>query len=192
MQSSAALHCSATFEWPERFSHRDIEECVALLNVVVRTSGTNGYSKELTAEDGQRLFAGLEFAISRGEASQLLARDEKGCIIGIATLQRYKQPDRHHVIEISRVAIAPERRGEFLMVGWREVLRQVGKIGGDLIAIDVSEDGPVCLWERLGFKTWGVMRDYARVGSRQLDGYYMAVYVRDAWVALGKKQPPHA
>src|SRR5689334_12577264 len=114
MQNPAMLQPSLAFEWPERFSARDIEQCVALLNQVVRTSGTNGYSQELSMEDGERLFAGLEFFISRDEAAQLFVRDESDCIIGIATLQRYKQPDRKHVLEISRVAIALERRGEFL------------------------------------------------------------------------------
>jgi ribosomal protein S18 acetylase RimI-like enzyme len=189
MQSYESFSRGVTFEWPEHFSHRDRDECVLLLNTVASMDGTNGYSRELTVEDGHRLFTGLEFAISRREASQLLVRDEKSRIVGIATLQRYKQPDRHHAVEISRVAIAPEHRGKFLMKGWREVLHQVEEIGGDLIVIDVSEDGPVRLWERLGFKTWGVMKDYARVDSRQLNGYFMAVYVRNAWVALGTKQP---
>jgi len=184
MQAPLAVPRDLTFEWPERFTDHDVEECVALLNAVVRTSGTNGYSKELTIDDGEQLLVGLEFAIGRGEASQLLVRDANGCVVGIATLQRYKQPDRKHVIEVSRVAIKPERRGEFLMAGWLAVLQRVQAMGAEVIAIDVSEDGPVALWERLGFKTWGVMKDYARVGSRQLDGYYMTISVRDAWAAM--------
>jgi hypothetical protein len=188
MQTVSALPRSVSLEWPERFSGRDVEQCVALLNAVVRTSGTNGYSHELTREDGERLLEGVEFAIGRGEAFQLFARDESGRVIGIATLYRYKQPDRKHVVEISRVAIVPERRGEFLMAAWREVLRVVKSIGGDLLAIDVSEDGPVALWERLGFRTWGVMKDYARVGNRRLDGYYMAISVSDALAALETKR----
>jgi ribosomal protein S18 acetylase RimI-like enzyme len=188
MQTASVVPRSVTLEWPERFSGRDVEECVALLNEVVRTSGTNGFSRELTRDDGERLFEGLEFAIRRGEAFQLFARDESSRVIGIATLYRYKQPDRKHVVEISRVAIAPERRGEFLMAGWREVLRKARSIGVDLMAIDVSEDGPVGLWERLGFRTWGVMKDYARVGNRRLDGYYMAIAVSEALAALDLKR----
>jgi acetyltransferase (GNAT) family protein len=188
MQNVATRPRSVTLEWPERFSGGDVEQCVALLNAVVRTSGTNGYSRELTLEDGEHLFEGLEFAVRRGEAFQLFARDENGCVIGIATLYRYKQPDRKHVVEISRVAIVPERRGEFLMSGWREVLCRARSVGVELIAIDVSEDGPVSLWERMGFKTWGVMKDYARVGGRRLDGYYMAICVGDALAALDAKR----
>jgi hypothetical protein len=184
MQAPLTVPRDLTFEWPERFTDRDVEECVALLNAVVRTSGTNGYSKELTIGDGRSLMSGLEFAIGRGEASQLLVRDANGCIVGIATLQRYKQPDRKHVVEASRVAITPERRGEFLLAGWRAVLNRAQAMGAEVIAIDVSEDGPVALWERLGFRTWGVMKDYARVGSRSLDGHYMTISVSDAWAAL--------
>jgi len=189
MCSSVAPDRNVVFAWPERFSSVDVTECTEILNAIVRTSGTNGYSNELTAEEGRHLFEGLSFAIARGEAAQLLVRDEKDLnIIGMATLMRYKQPDRRHVMEISRVAIVPERRGEFLVPAWQEVLRQVEKRGGEIIAIDISEDGPVRLWEHLGFKTWGVLKDYARVDTRQLDGYYMAVYVRDAWVALAGKR----
>ncbi len=191
MRQFATPNRSVVWEWPERFSRRDVEDCVALLNAVVRTTGTNGFSKELSMEDGERLFDGLAFAIVRGEAFQLFARDEHGRGVGIASLQRYKQPDRKHIVEASRVAILPERRGEFLVRGWREMLRRAAAIGADLIAIDVSEDGPIGLWERLGFRTWGVMKDYARVGERRLDGYYMVVSVEHAR-ALVERKPPTA
>lgn len=157
-----------------------------LLNEVVRTSGTNGYSTPLTLEDGRKLAAGIEIAIERDEAAQLLCRDADGKLVGIGSLRRYKQPDRRHVLEVSSVAILPDRRGQFLTDGWRQVLRRSQEMGAALLAIDVSEDGPIRLWERLGFKTWGVMKDYARVGERKLDGYYMTADVAEALARVGK------
>jgi ribosomal protein S18 acetylase RimI-like enzyme len=186
MLDSSADGAAVSFEWVSRFTDRDVSDMIALLNAVVRTTGTNGYSRELTAEEGRKLASGVGYAIQRGEVAQLLVRDRSGRVVGIATLQSPKQPDRHHVIEVSRVAVLPECRGRFLIKAWKEVLCRAEELGASLISIDVSEDGPVRLWERLGFTTWGVMKDYARVGARRLDGYYMVVYVHDAWARLGR------
>jgi hypothetical protein len=167
------------YRWPSRFGPRDREQLRELLNAVVATTGTNGYSSPLTPDDVARLADSLEHKIAEDMAAQLMVSDARERIIGICTIERPPQPDRRHVLDIKRVAILPEARGIFLLEGLGHVLDRCEMMGGELLSIDVSEDGPYALWERLGFKTFGIMQDYARVGERRLAGYYMTATIGD-------------
>jgi hypothetical protein len=168
-----------TYSWPSRFGPEDRDQLRALLNAIVATSGTNGYSSPLTREDVDKLADSLEHQIDHDMAAQLIVRDAKRRIVGICTMERPPQPDRRHVLDVKRVALAPDVRGGiFLIEGLAHVLDRSEAMGAELLAIDVSEDGPHGLWARLGFETFGTMQDYARVGERRLAGYYMSATIR--------------
>ena len=119
---------------------------------------------------------------------------EARSIVSIATLERVKlNPARRHVVEIKRMASAPEARafGNYILAGWRVIrviLDKCREIGCDIINIDVSEDGPYWMWEKLGFRTYAKVPDYARVGARTLDGYFLSVYVEEAYRVLERFQ----
>lgn len=166
------------YRWPSHLDAKDREDLRSLLNVVVATSGTNGYSSPLTPEDVDQLANSLEHKIADDMAAQLIVSDAQGRMIAICTLERPPQPDRHHVLDVKRVAILPEARGTFLVEGLGHVLDRCEMMGAELLSIDVSEDGPWRLWERVGFKTFGIMEDYARVGERRLAGYYMIATIQ--------------
>jgi hypothetical protein len=167
------------YRWPSRFGPTDREQMRELLNAVVATSGTNGYSSPLTPGDITRLADSLEHKIAEDMAAQLLVSDARERMTGICTIERPPQPDRRHVLDIKRVAILPAARGTFLLEGMGHVLDRCEMMGAELLSIDVSEDGPHGLWARLGFKTFGIMQDYARVGERRLSGYYMTATIGD-------------
>jgi len=62
-------------------------------------------------------------------------------------------------------------------------------MGWELAQIDVSEDGPISIWERMGFRVFGRVQDYARVGTRELEGVYMTLDVEAALrIALAKRE----
>ncbi|MEO3876064.1 hypothetical protein ABGB18_45480 [Nonomuraea sp. B12E4] len=69
--------------------------------------------------------------------------------------------------------IEPAHRGKFLLDGWERALAKVRDMGCELIAIDVRDDGPHELWRRLGFQSYGLLPDYARVAGRSISGHYM-------------------
>ena len=176
------------FDWPSRLSDSDKEEMLAILNAVAGREGTNGIPRPLSAAEGDAFAAALDGALRRGDCYQLFAREEEGGrVLAMATLEPVKMnPARAHVIEVKRMATAPDARGfgGYLLEGWRAILGKCEELGRDMICIDVSEDGPYRLWQKLGFRIWAKSSDYARVGSRKLDGYYLSVYVGDAYQAL--------
>ena len=76
--------------------------------------------------------------------------------------------------------------GRFLLEGWRVILEKCEEIGCDLINIDVSEDGPYQMWEKLGFRVYAAIDDYARVGDRKLKGYFLHMYVHEGYATLDR------
>jgi hypothetical protein len=175
-------------EWAQRLTQTDEEQVLAILNAVASKEGTNGIPRPLTAEEGAKLMSSLARGIRYGECHQLFARrgaDHR--IIGVATLEQNKIHARSHVADVKRMAMAPEVRsfaGRCLLAGWRAIMEKCRELGCDIINIDVSEDGPHELWQRLGFRVYARIDDYARVGERRLEGYFMHVYLSEAEAAL--------
>lgn len=172
------------FEWAASLTNQDAKQILSIINVVASREGTNGVPRPLTEREGERFIEAMRGAIERSECYQLLARDEQdGRIVAIATLERVKlNPARQHVAEIKRMAALPEVRsfGDYILAGWGVILEKCRELGCDLINIDVSEDGPYRLWEKLGFRVYAKVADYARVGNRKLEGFFLSVYVDDA------------
>jgi hypothetical protein len=179
-------------EWATGLTDVDAAQVLAIINAVAGNEGTNGIPRPLTEREGEEFIAALRGAIARGDCYQLLARSEEDAsIVSIATLERVKlNPARQHVVEIKRMASAPEARafGNYILAGWRFILDKCHELGCDLINIDVSEDGPYRMWEKLGFRIYAKVPDYARVGTRILDGYFLSVYVDEAYKVLERFQ----
>ena len=178
------------FEWSKGLTESDKIQMLAIINTVAGNEGTNGIPRPLSEKEAAKFTSALDYALRHGECHQLFARDEKdGRIVAIATLEQIKMnPARAHVVEIKRMATAPDRRGfgRFILEGWRVILEKCQEIGCDLINIDVSEDGPYQMWEKLGFRVWAEIADYARVGDRKLNGYFLQIYVHEAYAALDR------
>ena len=178
------------FEWSRGLTESDKIQMLSILNAVAANEGTNGIPRPLTTEEGEKFTSTLDRAVRNGDCHQLFARDEKdGQIVAFATLEQIKMnPARAHVVDIKRMATAPDRRGfgRFLLEGWRVILEKCEELGCDLINIDVSEDGPYEMWEKLGFRVYAQIADYARVDDRKLDGYFLHMYVREGYAALDR------
>lgn len=178
------------FEWSTGLTESDKIQMLAILNAVAANEGTNGIPRPLTPEEAAKFTSTLDRAVRNGECHQLFARDEKGGqIVAFATLEQIKMnPARAHVVDIKRMATAPDRRGfgRFLLEGWRVILEKCEELGCDLINIDVSEDGPYRMWEKLGFRVYAEIADYARVDDRKLNGYFLHMYVREGYAALDR------
>jgi GNAT superfamily N-acetyltransferase len=176
------------YEWAKPpFAEDEKAQILDILNAVAAHEGTNGIPRPLTPEEGDAFMHAVEGAILRGDSHQLLARDENDRIVAFVTLEPAKlNPARKHVVEMKRMAAHPASRGVgyYLLGGWSLLLAKCRELGCDIINIDVSEDGPYRLWEKLGFRIWAKIPDYARVGSRKLDGYYLSVYVDEASAIL--------
>jgi hypothetical protein len=174
-------------DWITELSDADLAQMTRILDVVAVTTGTNGFAEPLDEEQAAALASKIRYGLRAGTLHQLMVR-AGGEVVGIVTLETCSQPTRHHIVEIRRAAVPPRERGRFFLTGWVEVLRRCQAMGWELAQIDVSEDGPIALWERMGFRTFGRVSDYARVGARKLEGFYMILDVGAALRAIEAKK----
>lgn len=166
-------------DWITELCDADLVEMKRILDAVATTTGTNGFSEPLDEAEFTALASKIRYGLAAGTLHQLMARSG-GKVVGIVTLEACSQPTRRHIVEIRRAAISPDERGRFLRRAWSEVLRKCQAMGWEVAQIDVSEDGPIVLWERMGFRIFGRVQDYARVGARRLEGVYMTIDIQAA------------
>ena len=178
------------FDWITELGDADLAEMKRILDVVATTSGTNGFAEPLDDVQLAALASKVRHGLSAGTLHQLMVR-AGGEVVGIVTLESCSQPTRQHIVEIRRAAVPPHERGRFLRRGWVEVLHKCRAMGWEIAQIDVSEDGPIVLWERMGFRIFGKVADYARVGTRRLDGVYMTLDTTAALRAIDARQGVH-
>lgn len=172
--------------WITELSDADLAAMRRVLDAVAVTTGTNGFSEPLDDEQLAALASKLRYGLAAGTVHQLMVR-ARGEVVGILTLETCSQPTRRHIVEIRRTAVLPAERGRYFRRGWIEVLRRCRAMGWEIAQIDVSEDGPIALWERMGFRTFGRVADYARVGERRLEGVYMTLDVEAALRAIEER-----
>jgi hypothetical protein len=171
------------FEWITELGDADLAAMRRILDVIAVTTGTNGFSAPLDDDEVASIASKIRYGLAAGTVHQLMTR-AAGEVVGIVTLETCSQPTRRHIVEIRRAAIPPRERGRFFLRGWIEVLRKCRAMGWELAQIDVSEDGPIALWERMGFRVFGRVADYARVGARRLEGVYMTLDTEAALRAI--------
>jgi len=177
------------FDWITELGDADLAEMKRILDVVATTSGTNGFSEPLDEVQLATLASKIRYGLHAGTVHQLMAR-AGGTVVGIVTLESTSQPARRHIVEVRRAAVPPHERGRFFRRGWVEVLYKCRAMGWEIAQIDVSEDGPIALWERMGFRIFGKVADYARVGTRRLDGVYMTLDIAAAVHAIEARKRP--
>jgi ribosomal protein S18 acetylase RimI-like enzyme len=161
------------YDWPRELSEQDMREMIALMDAVAVRETTLGFYEPLGEEKGLPLMRAFDAELRRGAVELLAVRTDEGRIVGMVTLARAPLPARRHVVDMRRCVVAPDHRGQFLVRGWAEALRRVGEMGCEVITLEVRDDGPGGLWQRLGFREYGRLPDYARADGRAVTGHFM-------------------
>ena len=162
------------YEWPHELSEQDMREMIELMDAVAVKEQTLGFYEPLGLDQGLPLMRAFDADLRDGAVQVLAVRDEDdNRIVGMVTLAREHLPARRHIVEMRRCVIAPDRRGEFLLEGWEQALRKAVAMGCEIVTLEVRDDGPLGLWQRLGFKEYGRLPDYARADGRPVTGFYL-------------------
>jgi acetyltransferase len=158
--------------WPTYLSEDERKQLLTLYDEVSRHEATHGYAGSLANEFGRSIVDADAEALANGQIYMLLARDVDG-LAGSLILEPYKSQSRKHTLYAKRAVIARRARGTFLRQAAAEAVNKAVTLEAEVITCDVAADGPVELWKSLGFKEYGILRDYARRGSRSLDGHFL-------------------
>lgn len=174
------LAASVEVSWPENLSPDLQESILKLTNKILEKEDTIGFPGPLSVEDGKMEMAELAAAVeSRDKHLLLIRHSTTGEIIGHLILSQSKLPNCSHIGEITRAMVHPDHRGfSVILLGMYEVLSKCAETGVDIIQLDVRAKTRIHrLWEGMGFKTIGIMDDYARVNDESYSGCFMYQHV---------------
>ena len=161
--------------WVSGIDERVGSGILDVMNRVLQEETTIGFPGPLDEITGRSIIQQLHEDVQAGRRHVLIA--EKGNkVVGQLILTPNQLPNCRHIIEISRGVIDPAFRGAGLSQrAFREVANKCEELRRELIWLDVREGTLAAMWWRhFGFKPFGVLEDYARVGNKTYIGVYMA------------------
>jgi len=166
--------------WPQLLYPELKDQVLELTNLILEKEDTIGFPGPLSEDEGLAEMELLAEAIESGDKNLLLLQHkETEQIIGHLILSQSKLPNCTHIAEISRTMVHPEFRGfSAILLGMYEVLSKCTELGVDVIQLDVRANTRIHrLWEGLGFRSIGIMEDYARVNGKSYSGCFMYQHV---------------
>lgn len=162
--------------WPGVLTSELQKKILTLTNTILENEDTIGFARPLNDEDGRKEMEKLATAVESGEKKLLLVEHKAtGDVIGHLVMSQSELPNCRHIAEISRTMVHPDHRGfSVILLGMYEVLSKCREIDVEVLQLDVRANTRIHrLWERMGFKSIGIMEDYARVNGVSYAGCFM-------------------
>jgi hypothetical protein len=151
-----------------------------MLAASVADDGILGYGSPLTEKQGLAFCDGLEREVDCGRALVLIGEDARG-VVAMCIVCTTLMPNCRHIAEVSKSYLAPRVRhtGAVTELVWALCQRMCGD-GIEQLRIDVREDSPAHrVWEKFGFRTYGILDDYSRVNGKSYCGHFMTQSVAE-------------
>lgn len=173
-------------QWNPKLDRNVIEAILALYDATTLDGGTLGHASPMTSAERDRFASDLAYGLRAGDLHLLLARSA-GRPVFMAMLVPDRLPNCRHRATLCKGTVHPDWRGRGMVTrAFRALIERAEQLGIEQFVLDVREGTRAqALWRRLGFVTFGVLEDYARVGNARHRGYYMVQSVDALRVRLG-------
>jgi L-amino acid N-acyltransferase YncA len=158
---------------------RDIDTKLArqilqLMNCTLQEETTIGFPGPIEEEAGLIMMRQLGADVAAGRRHVLVAEKDES-IVGQLILTPNSSPNHRHIVELTRGTIHPSFRGGGLALrAFQEVARKCEELGREVICLDVRAGTLAAMWwQHFGFKPYGLLSDYSRVGDKRYEGLYL-------------------
>ena len=169
-----------SLRWLERIDPQAAAAIVSLIDCTVEDDGVLGFTQAMSAGQAREFCVGLQAAIDRGCGHALLGESVDGpaCFV---MMTRSAMPNCRHLAELTKGVVHPHMLGHGLIPQlFHEIVLRARQLGIERLTLDVRENTRAHkLWGRMGFVSFGVLEDYARVGETSHRGHYMTQRVSD-------------
>lgn len=165
---------SVNLEWLHDINSQTASQILQLMNRTLEEETTIGFPGPIDEEVGQALMRQLRADVMAGHRHVLVA-EKDGAIVGQLILTPNSSPNHRHIVELTRGTIDPSFRGGGLSLrAFQEVARKCDDLGREVICLDVRAGTMAALWwQHFGFKPYGLLPDYSRVGNKKYKGLYL-------------------
>ncbi|SFR45764.1 Protein N-acetyltransferase, RimJ/RimL family [Marinobacter daqiaonensis] len=119
----------------------------------------------------------------------LLIGSVHGRLVVACVLKPQSLPTTCHLAELQKGVIAPEYRGQGLLpAALRQITEKARQLGVSRLLLDVRAGSlPHRLWQHWGFRTFGVLEDYARHNGEVFAGHFMQQSVDDLAIRVARR-----
>ncbi|NSX13752.1 GNAT family N-acetyltransferase [Cupriavidus taiwanensis] len=147
----------------------ELVECTALDGAML------GYARRMSDDEAEGFIAELRYRISKGHSLALVGVD-KGKPVFFCMMTRSAMPNCRHRAELSKGVVHPAYRGQHIIPqAFRKIVLKAESLGIEQLILDVRAGSRAhLLWQRFGFKSYGLLDDYARVGNEVYRGDFLA------------------
>jgi ribosomal-protein-alanine N-acetyltransferase len=140
----------------------------------------------MTRKHAQEYFEGLKRGIHRGDVIAVVAGDSKS-LEGFGLIRRDEGELLRHSFEMGRVMVRPQRQRQGLGGAIvQRLLAEAKRRKVEILWLDVRITNGVAieLFQKLGFRTWGVFPGRIKDGRNYVDVVYMACDLRNTYRPL--------
>lgn len=161
-------------EWLRDIDVNQGTQILQLMNRTLEEETTIGFPGPLDDETGYVVMRQLRADVEAGRRHVLVAIKD-GAIVGQLILTPNSTPNHHHIVELTRGVIDPSFRGGGLaLLAFEEVARKCEELKREVICLDVRVGTMAAIWwQHFGFKPYGLLPDYSRVGKKRYQGLFL-------------------
>jgi nicotianamine synthase-like protein/acetyltransferase (GNAT) family protein len=174
LESAKKAAADVQMEWVEEIDSERALQLLHLMNRTLEEETTIGFPGPIDDEAGLRLMRQLNADVIAGCRHVLIA-EKDGVVVGQLILTPNSTPNHHHMVELTRGTIDRSFRGGGLALrAFQEVARKCEELGREVICLDVRAGTMAAIWwQHFGFKQYGLLADYSRVGDKKYAGLFL-------------------
>ena len=170
---------------PQDFTPEGTEALHALFNNCILHGGTIGFLRPMTRKHAQEYFEGLKRGIASGDVIAAVSGTKP--LDGFGLIRRDPGDLSRHCFEMGRVMVRPElqRHGLGIAIVQR-LLAEAKRRKVEILWLDVrmTNVAAIELFQKLGFRTWGIFPDRIKAARGYVDVLYMACDLRHTYRPL--------
>lgn len=165
---------SIAHNWIESLNEETANAVIHLIDSTVEDGGTLGYIQTMSVTQKISFIEDLQQRLTRGQTQLLLGR-VNGVPAFLTLLNLNGMANCRHRAELAKGVVHPSFRGKRLVhIAFAEIVARAEQLKIEQLVLDVRENTRAHrLWQLFGFKTYGVLEDYARVNGQIHRGHFM-------------------
>jgi hypothetical protein len=174
LEAAGSAAADIRLQWLRTVDVATGKQLLSLMNRTLEEETTIGFPGPIDEETGRKLMCQLNADVESGHRHVLVAYKD-GIIVGQLILTPNSSPNHRHIVELTRGTIDPSFRGAGLvLLAFQEVARKCELLGRETICLDVRAGTNAAIWwQHFGFKQYGLLQDYSRVGDKRYQGLYL-------------------
>jgi Nicotianamine synthase protein len=174
LEAAKSIAASVQLKWLQDVDAKMAVQILQLMNRTLREETTIGFPGPIDEETGLVLMRQLGADIAAGRRHVLVA-EKDDFIVGQLILTPNSSPNHRHIVELTRGTIDHSFRGGGLALrAFQEVAKKCDELGREVICLDVRAGTLAAMWwQHFGFKPYGLLSDYSRVGDKKYEGLYL-------------------